>query len=249
VRSLGAGRVAGRDGLVRDRARSAARCACAPASVPRFWRPNPMYSWESMHGIQSAPGARPALRRNQDGPVRESQVWAWRQSRARSIHESVDLVLCSCCRSKALSTMNTACRRVRRTYARRRHPDDGRPLERAPCLQYGRKRPGRGLAAGEPRGEVARLAGDFASNGALARRTSARGSNSSRRWRALRRGIFSEALARHAPGLDVQLIDRQSQTAADRGRCGPGGLRDGESGSGPVQAAHGGRVPFRAMTA
>jgi len=30
---------------------------------------------------------------------------------------------------------------------------------------------------------------------------------------AATRKIFSEALARHAPGLDVQLVDRQSQTA------------------------------------
>ena len=141
------------------------------------------------------------------------QVWAWRQSRARSIHESVDLVLCLLPFEKRFYD------------AHGMHAEFvGHPLADAIPMSVDRQGARRtlGLATsaqvvallpGSRRGEVARLAKDFVATA---------------RWLAAQRPslvfvapmasgavrqIFAQVLRRHAPELDVQLIDGQAQTS------------------------------------
>jgi lipid-A-disaccharide synthase len=141
------------------------------------------------------------------------QVWAWRQSRARSIHESVDLVLCLLPFEKRFYDEHG----MRAEFV-------GHPLADAIPMTVDRQAarrtlgidssaPVAALLPGSRRGEVTRLAEDFA---ATARWLAAQ--RPQLRFiapmaSATSREIFSQALARHAPGLDVQLIDRQSQMA------------------------------------
>jgi len=141
------------------------------------------------------------------------QVWAWRQSRARSIHESVDLVLCLLPFEKRFYDEHG----MRAEFV-------GHPLADSIPMTVDRSSARRvlnidanaqvvALLPGSRRGEVARLAEDFA---ATARWLAARRPQLkfiAPMASAATRKIFSEALARHAPGLDVQLVDRQSQTA------------------------------------
>jgi lipid-A-disaccharide synthase len=141
------------------------------------------------------------------------QVWAWRQGRARSIHQSVDLVLCLLPFEKRFYDEHG----MRAEFV-------GHPLADAIALTPDRAaaRAAVGLGAdaqvvallpGSRRGEVARLARDFAATVS---------------WLAAQRPnlvfiapmanpgvreIFAQALARHAPGVHVQLIDGQAQTA------------------------------------
>jgi lipid-A-disaccharide synthase len=141
------------------------------------------------------------------------QVWAWRQGRARSIHESVDLVLCLLPFEKRFYD------------AHGMHAEFvGHPLADAIPLVPDRQAARRALnidadahvvalLPGSRRGEVARLAGDFAATA---------------RWLAAQRPqlvfiapmanaavqkIFAQALARLAPGLEIRLIDGRAQTA------------------------------------
>jgi lipid-A-disaccharide synthase len=141
------------------------------------------------------------------------QVWAWRQGRARSIHRSVDLVLCLLPFEKRFydehgmhaefvghPLADAIPMTVDRTSARRTLNIDANAQVVA-------------LLPGSRRGEVARLAEDFAATA---------------RWLAMQRpslafiapmanatsrAIFSQALLRHAPAVQVQLIDGQAQTA------------------------------------
>jgi lipid-A-disaccharide synthase len=141
------------------------------------------------------------------------QVWAWRQSRVQSIHEAVDLVLCLLPFEK-------------RFYDERHMPAEfvGHPLADAIPLTVDRglARTVLNLAAdaqvvallpGSRRGEVMRLAEDFAKTV---------------RWLGAQRpplafiapmangtvrDLFSAALARIAPGSAVTLLDGQAQTA------------------------------------
>src|ERR1700735_3697559 len=140
-------------------------------------------------------------------------VWAWRQGRARSMRESVDLVLCLLPFEKSF-------------YDEHGIPAEfvGHPLADAIPLEVDRPAARRALGIdpnaqvvallpGSRRGEVSRLAGDFAATA---------------RWLAAQRPqlvfvapmaspaareIFARALDLHAPGLDVRLIDGQAQTA------------------------------------
>jgi lipid-A-disaccharide synthase len=141
------------------------------------------------------------------------QVWAWRQGRARSIHESVDLVLCLLPFEKRFYD------------AHGMHAEFvGHPLADAIPLVPDRQAARRALnidadahvvalLPGSRRGEVARLAGDFAATA---------------RWLAAQRPqlvfiapmanaavqeIFARILARLAPGLEIRLIDGRAQTA------------------------------------
>jgi len=141
------------------------------------------------------------------------QVWAWRQGRARRMHEAVDLVLCLLPFEKRFYDEHGM------------HAEFvGHPLADAIPMTVDRQaaRNTLGLDAtaqviallpGSRRGEVARLAEDFAATV---------------RWLAARRPqlkfiapmassaarqLFSQALERHAPGLEVRLIDGQAQTA------------------------------------
>jgi lipid-A-disaccharide synthase len=141
------------------------------------------------------------------------QVWAWRQSRARSIHQSVDLVLCLLPFEKRFYDEHG----MRAEFV-------GHPLADAIPMAVDREGARRtldieanaqvvALLPGSRSGEVARLAEDFA---AIAR------------WLAVQRPqlvfiapmasaatrrIFARALARRAPGLRVQITDGHAQTA------------------------------------
>lgn len=141
------------------------------------------------------------------------QVWAWRQGRARSMRESVDLVLCLLPFEKGFFDDQG----IRAEFV-------GHPLADAIPLVVDRAaaRAALGIAAdaqvvallpGSRRGEVARLGADFAATA---------------RWLALQRPelrfiapmaslatekIFEPAMRRHAPGVRVKLIRGQAQTA------------------------------------
>jgi lipid-A-disaccharide synthase len=141
------------------------------------------------------------------------QVWAWRQGRARNIRESVDLVLCLLPFEK-------------RFYDEHAIPAEfvGHPLADAIPENIDREAARRALRLdlessivallpGSRRGEVARLAADFA---ATARWLAAQRPNLkfiAPMASAATRQIFSRVLERDAPRLDVQLIDGQATTA------------------------------------
>jgi lipid-A-disaccharide synthase len=141
------------------------------------------------------------------------QVWAWRQGRARNIRDSVDLVLCLLPFEKRFYDEHG----IRAEFV-------GHPLADAIPEKVDREAARRALALnpdaavvallpGSRRGEVARLAADFAAT---------------IRWLAARRPelkfiapmasaatrqIFSSVLERDAPGIEVQLIDGRATTA------------------------------------
>jgi lipid-A-disaccharide synthase len=141
------------------------------------------------------------------------QVWAWRQGRVHSIHESVDLVLCLLPFEKRFYDEQS----VRAEFVG--HPladaialDVERGVARA-ALELPAEANVVALLPGSRRGEVARLAADFAATA---------------RWMAAQRpdlvfiapmasgatrDTFSEALERLAPLVPVRLLDGHAQTA------------------------------------
>jgi lipid-A-disaccharide synthase len=141
------------------------------------------------------------------------QVWAWRQSRARTIHESVDLVLCLLPFEKRFYDEHG----MRAEFV-------GHPLADAIPMTVDRQAARRALGLestgdivallpGSRRGEVARLAEEFA---ATARWLAAQRPQLvfiAPMASAATRQIFSEALERLAPGLKVELIDGHAQAA------------------------------------
>ncbi|MEO7208934.1 MAG: lipid-A-disaccharide synthase [Steroidobacteraceae bacterium] len=141
------------------------------------------------------------------------QVWAWRQGRARNIRESVDLVLCLLPFEKRFYDAHG----IRAEFV-------GHPLADAIPEIVDRELARRtlGLAAqasvvallpGSRRGEVARLAADFA---ATARWLAAQRPDLkfiAPMASAATRQIFSSVLKRDAPDLKVQLIEGQATTA------------------------------------
>jgi lipid-A-disaccharide synthase len=141
------------------------------------------------------------------------QVWAWRQSRARSIHESVDLVLCLLPFEKRFYDEHG----MHAEFVG--HPlADAIPMtvDRASArhsLNIDAHAPVVALLPGSRRGEVERLAKDFT---ATARWLAARRPQlkfiAPMASAAVRR-IFAQALAVQAPHLEVHLIEGQAQTA------------------------------------
>ena len=141
------------------------------------------------------------------------QVWAWRQGRARSMRRAVDLVLCLLPFEKRFyDEHGIAAEFV------------GHPLADAipDTVDRGAARLALGLDAkssvvallpGSRRGEVARLAPDFAriATYLAARRPELK--FVAPMASAATRKIFSHVLARDAPGLNVRLIDGQATTA------------------------------------
>jgi len=141
------------------------------------------------------------------------QVWAWRQGRARSIHQSVDLVLCLLPFEKRFYDEHG----MRAEFV-------GHPLADAIPMTVDREAARTSLEIdagaqvvallpGSRSGEVARLAEDFA---ATARWLAAQRPQLvfvAPMASAATRQIFAHALARHAPGLPVQIIEGQAQTA------------------------------------
>ncbi len=141
------------------------------------------------------------------------QVWAWRQSRVRSIHEAVDLVLCLLPFEK-------------RFYDEQHMPAEfvGHPLADAIPLTVdrGRARAALNLPAdaqvlallpGSRRGEVMRLAEDFAKTVHWLAAQRPRLKFIAPMANAAVRDLFAAALARIAPGTEVTLLDGQAQTA------------------------------------
>jgi lipid-A-disaccharide synthase len=141
------------------------------------------------------------------------QVWAWRQGRARSIRESVDLVLCLLPFEKRFYDEHG----IRAEFV-------GHPLADAIPENIDRESARRtlGLEAqasvvallpGSRRGEVARLAADFA---ATARWLAAQRPNLkfiAPMASAATRQIFSQVLRRDAPNVEVRLIEGQATAA------------------------------------
>ena len=141
------------------------------------------------------------------------QVWAWRQGRARSMRESVDLVLCLLPFEKRFYDEHG----IRAEFV-------GHPLADAIPIDVDRAAARAdldipasarlvALLPGSRRGEVARLAQDFA---ATARWLAAKRPGLqfiAPMASAATRQIFTEALALHAPEVQVRLIDGQAQTA------------------------------------
>jgi lipid-A-disaccharide synthase len=141
------------------------------------------------------------------------QVWAWRQGRARSMRESVDLVLCLLPFEKRFYDEHG----IRAEFV-------GHPLADAIPENVDRESARRtlgletqasvvALLPGSRRGEVARLAADFA---ATARWLAAQRPDLkfiAPMASAATRQIFSRVLKRDAPDLKVQLIDGQATAA------------------------------------
>jgi lipid-A-disaccharide synthase len=141
------------------------------------------------------------------------QVWAWRQGRARSIRESVDLVLCLLPFEKRFyDEHGIAAEFVGHPLADAIPENVDREAARR-VLGLDLKSSVVALLPGSRRGEVARLAPDFAATA---------------RWMAAQRPelefiapmasaatrrIFSRVLERDAPAIDVRLIDGQATTA------------------------------------
>ncbi len=141
------------------------------------------------------------------------QVWAWRQNRVQGMQASIDLVLCLLPFEK-------------RFYDGQGVPAEfvGHPLADAIPLEADRRgaRTALGLAdedqvvallPGSRRGEVTRLAADFA---ATARHLAALRPALvliAPMANAVARDLFAAALARFAPGVRVTLLDGRAQTA------------------------------------
>jgi len=141
------------------------------------------------------------------------QVWAWRQSRVRSIHEAVDLVLCLLPFEK-------------RFYDEQHMPAEfvGHPLADAIPLIVDRGRaratlhlPGDvqvvALLPGSRRGEVTRLALDFAKTVRWLAATRPALKFIAPMANAGVRDLFAAVLERVAPGIGVILLEGQAQTA------------------------------------
>jgi lipid-A-disaccharide synthase len=154
------------------------------------------------------------------------QVWAWRRSRVRTIHQSVDQVLCLLPFEK-------------RFYDEQGMPAEfvGHPLADAIPLEVDRSGARAALhlpvdaqvvalLPGSRRGEVSRLAGDFARTVLwMSRRRAAKTAQGPAACTPPpllflapmatpgARAIFEAALRAAAPGVVVQLLDGQAQTA------------------------------------
>jgi lipid-A-disaccharide synthase len=141
------------------------------------------------------------------------QVWAWRQGRARSIHRAVDLVLCLLPFEKRFYDEHGM------------HAEFvGHPLADAIPMTVDRPAarsalgidPGAQVVAllpGSRRGEVTRLARDFAATASWLAGQRPQLSFIAPMASAAVAEIFSQALKSHAPGLRVRLLDGQAQTA------------------------------------
>jgi lipid-A-disaccharide synthase len=141
------------------------------------------------------------------------QIWAWRQGRVRSIHESVDLILCLLPFEKRFYDEAG----VRAEFV-------GHPLADAIPFQADRTlaRTQLGIEAhatvvallpGSRRGEVMRLGADFAACARwLAERRPALRFVAPMASAAVRE-IFAAALEKHAPSVRVLLLDGEAQRA------------------------------------
>ncbi len=141
------------------------------------------------------------------------QVWAWRQSRVHSIHRSVDLVLCLLpFEARFYENRGVAAEFVGHPLADAIPVVVDRPRARA-ALQLAADAPLVALLPGSRRGEVGRLAGDFAATVRwLARQRPSLQFIAPMATPATRE-IFERALRQGAPEVPVRLIDGHAQTA------------------------------------
>ncbi len=141
------------------------------------------------------------------------QVWAWRQGRVRSMRSAVDLVLCLLPFEKRFYDAQG----LRAEFV-------GHPLADAIPLEVDRATARAGLALpadaplvallpGSRRGEVTRLAGDFAQTVRWLHAARPALGFVAPMANAAAREIFAAALARLAPGIPVRLLDGQAQAA------------------------------------
>jgi lipid-A-disaccharide synthase len=141
------------------------------------------------------------------------QVWAWRQSRVETIHRAVDLVLCLLpFEEKFYENQGVAAQFV------------GHPLADAIPIEVDRAaaRAELGLAAegdivallpGSRRGEVTRLAADFARTAAWLKSQRPALRFIAPMANPAVRDIFSRELNRIAPQVEVELLDGKAQAA------------------------------------
>ena len=141
------------------------------------------------------------------------QVWAWRQSRVHSIHRSVDLVLCLLpFEARFYENRGVAAEFVGHPLADAIPVIVDRPQARA-ALNLAADAPLVALLPGSRRGEVGRLAGDFAATVRwLARQRPSLQFIAPMATPATRE-IFERALRQGAPEVPVRLIDGHAQTA------------------------------------
>jgi lipid-A-disaccharide synthase len=141
------------------------------------------------------------------------QVWAWRQRRVHTIHESVDLVLCLLpFERKFYENQGVAAEFVGHPLA------DAIPLavDRAAArARLGLPDAGEvvALLPGSRRGEVTRLAADFARTAVWLAQHRPGIRFVAPMASAAAREIFSRALSRLAPQVEVSLRDGEAQTA------------------------------------
>jgi lipid-A-disaccharide synthase len=141
------------------------------------------------------------------------QVWAWRQNRVRTMHQSVDLVLCLLPFEKRFyDGEGMAAEFVGHPLADAIPLDVDRVRARA---DLGLPQDARivALLPGSRRGEVTRLAKDFARTARWMARERAGLTFIAPLASAATREIFAAALARTAPALTVTLLDGQAQAA------------------------------------
>jgi lipid-A-disaccharide synthase len=141
------------------------------------------------------------------------QVWAWRQSRVQRIHESVDLVLCLLPFEKRFyENQGVAAEFVGHPLADEIPLNADRAAARA-ALKLPVNAQIVALLPGSRRGEVTRLADDFAATVAWLAKRRPELEFIAPMANAAARDIFSRALARRVPDIAVRLIDGQAQTA------------------------------------
>jgi lipid-A-disaccharide synthase len=141
------------------------------------------------------------------------QVWAWRQGRARGIGASVDLVLCLLPFEKQFyEEHGIAAEFVGHPLADAIPENIDRAAARR-TLRLDLQASVVALLPGSRRGEVARLAADFAATARWLKSQRPELKFIAPMASAATREIFSGVLEREAPALEVQLIDGQATTA------------------------------------
>jgi lipid-A-disaccharide synthase len=141
------------------------------------------------------------------------QVWAWRQGRVRTIGRSVDLVLCVLPFESRFYDQH----HVRAVFVG--HPlADRVPLESPPAparlaLGLAMDRPTVAVLPGSRRAEVGKLGAPFAATLAWLRGRRPELQFVAPMANAAARATFERALAEHAPGVDVTLVDGRAHEA------------------------------------
>jgi len=141
------------------------------------------------------------------------QVWAWRQGRVRTIGQSVDLVLCVL----PFESRFYDAHHVRAVFVG--HPlADRVPMESLPvparrALGLSAERPTVAVLPGSRRAEVGKLGAPFAATLAWLRARRPELQFVAPMANPAARATFERALAEHAPGVEVTLVDGRAHEA------------------------------------